>query len=64
MAKYKTKIGMDYLNKRVEAGEIVTDLPAKAIKWLRESGAIELVEGDAIEEEVAVEEPAVESEAE
>jgi hypothetical protein len=48
MAKYLAKVGLDYPpNKRVEAGELVEDLPSKSIKWLREQGLIELVEGSA-----------------
>lgn len=46
MAKYKAITGIDYLGKRVEAGDIVADLPAKSIKWLRECGAIELLDGE------------------
>jgi hypothetical protein len=48
MAKYLAKVGLDYPpNKRVEAGDIVDDLPSKSIKWLREQDLIELVEGNA-----------------
>lgn len=46
MAKYKAITGIDYLGKRAEAGDIVTDLPPKSIKWLRECGAIELLDGE------------------
>lgn len=46
MAKYLAKVGLDYPpNKRVEAGDVVDDLPSKSIKWLREQGLIELVDG-------------------
>lgn len=55
MAQYKVNIGIDYLGKRAEAGAVVSDLPPKAIKWLRESGAISPVDGDAIEEPKAEE---------
>jgi len=42
MAKYRVLQGIDYPpNKRAEIGDIVEDLPATAIKWLLESGAIE-----------------------
>jgi hypothetical protein len=55
MAKYLAKVGLDYPpNKRVEAGDTVDDLPSKSIKWLREQGLIELLEGNAptAEEEI------------
>lgn len=46
MAKYRAVVGIDYPpDRRVEAGDLVTDLPAKSIKWLREQGLIELVDG-------------------
>lgn len=68
MAKYRVLTGIDYPpNKRVEAGTIVDDLPPRAIRWLRESGAIEPLDANApIEadepaaEETPVEEPAAE----
>ena len=42
MAKYRVLQGIDYPpNKRAEMGAGVEDLPATAIKWLLESGAIE-----------------------
>jgi hypothetical protein len=41
MAKYRVLKGIDYPpNKRAEAGAIVEDLPATAIKWLLEFGII------------------------
>jgi len=46
MAKttYKVLQGIDYPpKKRAEAGDIVDDLPASAISWLLEAGAIERV---------------------
>ena len=55
MANYRVTRGIEYNGKRAEVGAVVSDLPAKAIKWLRECGAIEPVDGDAIEE-TAVEE--------
>jgi hypothetical protein len=55
MTKYKVKSGIEYLGKRAEVGDIVTDIPAKSIKWLRECGAIELVDGDANESEEVIE---------
>ena len=69
MARYRVLQGIDYPpNKRVEAGEIATDLPAQSVKWLLESGIIEdadkptkqqVVEAPKVEEPVT-EEPIVE----
>lgn len=44
MASYKALVGLDYGNpsKRVEAGEIVSDLPAQSVSWLLEQGMVEL----------------------
>lgn len=54
MPKYLVKTGLEFPpDRRVEAGEIVEDIPAKSIKWLREQGMIELV--DAIAEKEVVE---------
>lgn len=42
MAQYRALVGIDYPpNKRAEAGEIISDLPGDAIKWLLEDGLIE-----------------------
>lgn len=44
MAKteYVALTGIDFPpNKRVEAGEVVSDLPKEAVAWLLESGAIQ-----------------------
>lgn len=42
MAQYRATVGIDYPpNKRVEAGEVVSDLPGDSIKWLLEQGLIE-----------------------
>lgn len=42
MAKYRVLVGLDYPPaKRAEAGDIVSDLPAKSISWLRDAGLIE-----------------------
>ncbi len=42
MAQYRAVVGIDYPpNKRVEAGEIVSDLPGDSIKWLLEQNLIE-----------------------
>lgn len=50
MTTYRAKVGMNYPDplrpgeeKRVEAGDIVTDLPAPSIPGLLEQGAIEPV---------------------
>jgi hypothetical protein len=54
--KYRVLQGIDYPpNKRAEAGAIVEDLPATAIKWLLEDGIIE----DANKKATVVEEPVV-----
>jgi hypothetical protein len=58
MARYRVLQGIDYPpNKRAEAGKIVEDLPATAIKWLLDSGIIE----DADKPAKVVEEPKVEA---
>lgn len=42
MASYRATVGIDYPpNKRVEAGEIVSDLPPQSVKWLLDMGLIE-----------------------
>jgi len=47
MATYKVLTGLDYgkPSKRVEAGELVSDLPPAAVKWLLEQNLIELSSG-------------------
>lgn len=58
MARYRVLQGIDYPpNKRAEAGKIVDDLPATAVKWLLESGIIE----DADKPATVIEEPKVEA---
>jgi hypothetical protein len=58
MASYRVLRGIDYPpNKRVEAGQVATDLPATAIAWLLEDGAIE----DASKPAKKIEEPKVEA---
>ena len=42
MATYMAMTGIDYGNKRVEAGELVSDLPTKSVAWLLEQGLIVL----------------------
>jgi hypothetical protein len=71
MASYRVLKGVDYPpNKRAEEGQVVNDLPANAISWLLEIGAIEdsskpakKVEEPKVEEpevEVKIEEPVIE----
>lgn len=50
MANYKVLTGLEYLGKRAEAGDVVSDLPPKSIKWLRESGLIEPADANAAPE--------------
>lgn len=65
MAQYRVLQGIDYPpNKRAEAGQVVSDLPPQAIKWLLESGAIEDASKPAKKEEPVKEEPKVEPVAE
>ena len=46
MTQYRAVVGVDYPpNKRVEAGDLVSDLPEKDVKWLLSSGFIEEVNG-------------------
>jgi hypothetical protein len=45
MAKYRVLVGIESASRRVEAGEVVDDIPAKSIKWLREQGLIEPADG-------------------
>jgi SOS-response transcriptional repressor LexA len=58
MAQYRATVGIDYPpNKRVEAGEIVSDLPGDSIKWLLEQGLIESTDKKSTLKEVVVETP-------
>lgn len=45
--KYKVIVGVNYKvngkNKRVEPGEMSTDIPEESVKWLVEQGVIEPV---------------------
>lgn len=54
MAKFRAMTGLTYGTKTVEAGDIVDDIPSKSIKWLREQGLIEQVDGKATVEEPEV----------
>ena len=58
MPKYLVNQGLDYLNRRVEAGELVDDIPAKSVAWLKEQGIIELADGSAKAKVEVKEEPA------
>ena len=58
MPKYLVNQGLDYLNRRVEAGEIVDDIPTKSVAWLKEQGIIELADGSAKAKVEVKEEPA------
>ena len=58
MPKYLVNQGLDYLNRRVEAGELVDDIPAKSVSWLKEQGIIELADGSAKAKVEVKEEPA------
>ena len=44
MASYKVLVGLDYGDKRVEEGDVVSDIPSKSVAWLKEQGLIEDVE--------------------
>ncbi len=41
--EYKARVGLNYGDKRVEAGEVVDDIPAESVEWLLESNCIEEV---------------------
>lgn len=43
---FKALVGLNYgpKNKRVEAGEVVSDLPPESIGWLLAQGLVEKVE--------------------
>lgn len=53
MPKYKVLQGISYPpNKRAEVGDVVEDIPAQSIKWLREQGIIEPLDPKAKDPEV------------
>lgn len=63
MPKYLVKTGLEFPpDRRVEAGEIIEDVPAKSIKWLREQGMIELVDATVEKEVVELKKTASKSE--
>jgi hypothetical protein len=45
--KYRVTVGLNYPGKggekRAEPGDVVTDLPAKSLKWLVDQGVVEAV---------------------
>lgn len=41
--KYKALVGLNYGDKRVEADEVVDDIPADSVEWLLEGRYIEKV---------------------
>ena len=59
MASYKVLQGIDYKDKRAEAGDVVDDIPAKSVKWLVDQGIIEKVGASAKEEPVVEEDEPV-----
>lgn len=38
--KYKALVGLNYGDTRVEAGEVVDDIPTDSVEWLLESNCI------------------------
>lgn len=58
MVKYRVLTGLSFGSESVNAGEIVDNIPAKSIRWLREQGLIQLVDakGVAVDEPEPVEE--------
>ena len=44
MPSYKVLTGIDYDGRRAEPGSIITDLPARSVKWLLEQGIVEAIE--------------------
>lgn len=42
--RYRALVGLDYPpDRRVEPGEVSSDIPAKSVKWLLDAGLIEAV---------------------
>lgn len=55
MATYRVLTGISYPpSRRAEAGDLVSDLPQRSIKWMREQGLIELVEAPKKSRTVAI----------
>lgn len=42
--KYRVLVGCNYSGKRAEPGDIVEDIPARSVAWLKRGGVIETVE--------------------
>ena len=62
MTQYRALTGIDYPpDKRVEAGDLFSDLPEKSAKWLLDQGLIELSDGKAPKAEPVIE-PVIEVE--
>ncbi len=60
---YKVLVGIDYPpNKRAEAGDVVSDIPASSVKWLLDEGIIETVETTSKKKSAPVVEEIVEGE--
>ena len=56
MTQYRALTGIDYPpDKRVEAGDMVSDLPEKSAKWLLDQGLIELPDGKTFKAEPVIE---------
>jgi hypothetical protein len=56
MATYKVLTGLNYGNKRVEAGETVSDIPANSVRWLLDQNLIELVDGKSAPKKIVADE--------
>jgi hypothetical protein len=42
-AKFRALVGMNYGDKRVEAGQVVDDIPEDSVEWLLQDRVIEKV---------------------
>jgi uncharacterized protein YdaT len=42
---YILKVGLMFGDKQYEEGDVVEDIPAKSVKWLKKQGLIEEVKG-------------------
>ena len=64
MTQYRALTGIDYPpDKRVEAGDMVSDLPEKSAKWLLDQGLIEPSDGKTLKAEPVIKiEPVIEVE--
>lgn len=45
MPQYRTVVGLDTPTKRIEAGEVTSDIPEKDVKWLLSFGYIQTLDG-------------------